>query len=135
MMHLGPKLRARLEQLNRSQPPKPAAAQPAGGFDDTSVAITCMYRFDMLERLLRSVRKFYPTIAVVVADNSFPLDEWGGRDFCRLRELCCRYRAECVILPHNVGCAATRNHAVLSCRTPYVIVCEEDFEFTREADL
>ncbi len=112
-------------------PPAPASAD----FADTTVCVTVLFRFHLLERFLESVRQYYPEIAIVVADNSFHPIDWGGDEFLRFREIVCRYAARPVLLPFNSGVSATRNAAVAAAETPYVIVCEEDFQFTSRTKL
>ena len=114
-----------------SRPPAPASAD----FSDTTVCVTVLFRFHLVERFLNSVRRHYPEIAIVVADNSFHPEDWGGDEFLRFREIVCRHAARPVLLPFNSGVSATRNAAVAAAETPYVIVCEEDFQFTARTNL
>ncbi len=111
-----------------SHPPSPSLT--SADFADTTVCVTVLFRFQLLERFLESVRQHYPDIAIIVADNSFHPHDWGGDEFSRFREIVCRYAARPVLLPFNSGISATRNAAVAAAETPYVVVCEEDFRFT-----
>ncbi|MBC8875611.1 MAG: glycosyltransferase [Planctomycetes bacterium] len=107
----------------------------ASGFSDTTVCVTVLFRFDALRTLLRSIRRFYPTIPIVVADNSFRPADWGKEEFSVFQQIICEHDARAVLLPFNSGISATRNAAVAAADTPCVVVAEEDFEFTRQTNL
>ncbi len=116
----------------------PAACRPGRevtDFSDTTVCVTVLFRFDRLQALLCSIRRFYPQIEIIVADNSFRPEDWGNHEFLALREILVSYAARPVMLPLDSGVSATRNAAVTAARTPYVIICEEDFEFSPRTDL
>jgi len=107
----------------------------ATDFSDATVCVTVLFRFDRLQILLRSIRRFYASIGIIVADNSFRPEDWGKQEFAEFRDIVIRHGARPVMLPFDSGISATRNAAVTAARTPYVIVCEEDFEFTERTDL
>jgi hypothetical protein len=115
-----------------------AISSPRTSHDDLSdctVCVTVLFRFQLLERFLASVRRYYPQIDVVVADNSFRPADWRSDEFLRFREIVCRHAARAVLLPFDSGVSATRNAAVAAAETPYMIVCEEDFVFTPRTKL
>ncbi len=107
----------------------------ATDFSDATVCVTVLIRFDRLQILLRSIRRFYANIEIVVADNSFRPEDWGKQEFVEFRDIVIRHGVRPVMLPFDSGISATRNAAVTAARTPYVIVCEEDFEFTQRTNL
>ncbi|MGO9113218.1 MAG: glycosyltransferase [Thermoguttaceae bacterium] len=111
------------------------AVRSATDFSDATVCVTVLFRFDRLQVLLRSIRRFYAKIEIIVADNSFRPEDWGKHDFIEFRDIVVRHGARPVLLPFDSGISATRNAAVTAARTPYVIVCEEDFEFTQRTNL
>jgi glycosyltransferase involved in cell wall biosynthesis len=113
----------------------PDAMRPATDFGDASVCVTALFRFDRLKVLLSSIRRYYPAIEIVVADNSFRPEDWSEEQFRVFRDILIRHHARPVLLPFDSGISATRNAAVTAARTPYVIVCEEDFEFTPHTNL
>ena len=116
-----------------------SVARPSFGnatdFSDATVCVTVLFRFDRLEILLRSIRRFYTNVEIIVADNSFRPEDWGKQEFIEFRDIVIRHGAQPVLLPFDSGISATRNAAVTAARTPYVIVCEEDFEFTQRTNL
>jgi hypothetical protein len=119
----------------RGNGPAAAVARDVTDFSDATVCVTVLFRFGRLQALLRSIRRFYAKIEIVVADNSFRPADWGNQEFLALRDIVVGHGARSVLLPFDSGISATRNAAVNAARTPYVIVCEEDFEFTRQTDL
>jgi GT2 family glycosyltransferase len=70
-----------------------------------------------LDRLIRSIRRFYPQLAIAVADDGI----WPSprRDVDYLR------------LPADVGLSAGRNVLLRHIRTPYFLLLDDDLEFTR----
>ncbi len=70
-----------------------------------------------VDRLVRSVRRFYPQMRVLVADVSRRPAEVAGADMVRL--------------PADVGVSAARNAALARVRTPYFLLLEGGHEFSR----
>ena len=94
--------------------------------DDVAVVVTTFIRPADLRICLASVRRYYPDIRIVVADNGRPDSEQA--QFIRDMD------SEHIILPFDSGLAMTRNEAldVLS-EVPYVLMMEDDMEFTEES--
>ena len=70
-----------------------------------------------LDRMIRSIRRYYPDLPILVADDSFepvPRDDVG---YLRL--------------PPDVGISAGRNALLARVETPYFLLLDDDFEFTR----
>ena len=69
------------------------------------------------------MRRFYPTLPIVIADDSRQptIDPGPHLDVVRL--------------PYDTGLAAGRNAALARVSTPYVVVCDDDFVFCRQTRL
>ncbi|GAG84015.1 unnamed protein product, partial [marine sediment metagenome] len=75
----------------------------------------------VLDRLIRSIRRFYPDLAMIVADDSFRAKS--------------RHDVETLRLNPDVGLSSGRN-ALLNCvKTPYFILLDDDLEFTAETNI
>lgn len=75
----------------------------------------------ILKRLVKSVRRFYPELPMIVADDSENPIELEG--------------VETVILPYNSGVSAGRNAGMELVKTPYVLLLDDDFIFFRHTRL
>ena len=71
-----------------------------------------------LDRLIRSVRRFFPDLAIAVADDGFTPSPRGDVDYFRL--------------PVDVGLSAGRNALLRRIGTPYFLLLDDDLEFCRE---
>jgi len=89
--------------------------------EQLTLAVKTFERPKSLQRLLKSIRHFYPNLPVVVADDSRRARPIEGVNYLRL--------------PHDVGLSAGRNALVESTETPYFLLLEDDFEFTEETKL
>jgi GT2 family glycosyltransferase len=92
---------------------------------DVTVVVKTFQRPDALQRLLASIRRFYPGIAVVVADDSEqPLDPVPDGVTC--------YRH----FPFDsLGVSAGRNAAIREVETEFVLVCDDDMVLGRKTDV
>lgn len=92
---------------------------------DVTVVVKTFQRPDSLRRLLASIRRFYPGIAVVVVDDSeAPLDP--------IPEGITSYRH----FPFDsLGVSAGRNAGVREVETEYVLICDDDMVIGRKTDL
>jgi GT2 family glycosyltransferase len=71
-----------------------------------------------LDRLLRSLRRYYPALRVIVGDDSVTAFERMDVDYVRL--------------PVDIGVAAGRNAILELVQTPYFLSLDDDFAFTSE---
>lgn len=78
-------------------------------------------RPDSVKLLVKSIRQFYPTLPIIIADDS--------RQPVELRS------AEVHPLPFDVGLSAGRNYLLRQVKTPYFLLCDDDFEFTRDTKI
>lgn len=98
---------------------------------DVTICVTSFLRMDYLRRFIVSVREHYPTLPIIVADNSpaevqsIPDAEWVKA----------QPGVRFLALPYDAGLPACRNAAVVAAETPLVMIAEEDFVFTRETRL
>jgi hypothetical protein len=92
---------------------------------DVTVLVKTFQRPDALRRLVASIRRFYPSIAVFVVDDSAePLEP--------VPEGITHYWH----LPFNsMGVSAGRNFGLRRVETEYVLVCDDDMVFGRKTDL
>jgi glycosyltransferase involved in cell wall biosynthesis len=87
-----------------------------------SIIIKTFERRQCVELLYRSIRRFYPNIPVIIADDSRnPLDALGD--------------AKIIRLPFNSGVCHGRNAALAEVSTKYFVTADDDFVFTRHSDL
>lgn len=89
---------------------------------DTTVIVKTFERPDLLDRLLVSVRRFYPDVPVLVADDSLkPVDHPLATRTFRM--------------PHDSGLPAGRNLLLREVDTPYLVTCDDDFVFRADTRL
>lgn len=82
----------------------------------TAIVRTCE-RPQAVERLVRSLRSFYPQLRTLVADDSRQPRPIDGADWVKL--------------PADVGVGAGRNAVLARVRTPYFLLLEDVHEVTR----
>jgi glycosyltransferase involved in cell wall biosynthesis len=74
-----------------------------------------------VRRLIASIRRRYPTLPIIVADDSRQPEAIAGTDY--------------VILPHDSGVSAGRQAGLDRVTTPFVLVLDDDFVFSETTDL
>ncbi|KAM4738258.1 beta-1,4 N-acetylgalactosaminyltransferase 1a [Anableps anableps] len=106
--------------------PKLYNAGQSKGYNITSlvtIATKTFLRYDKLKDLIDSIRQFYPTITIVIADdNKHPQPVTGPH-------------IEQYIMPFGKGWFAGRNLAVSQVATKYVLWVDDDFIFTGNTKL
>ena len=96
--------------------------------DDTAVIVTTFIRPELLMKCILSIRKYYPRIKILAADNGHK-----DNDISIFLE---NQNAEHLLLPFNSGLAMTRNQGIDSLKSyPYIIMLEDDMEFTEESKI
>jgi GT2 family glycosyltransferase len=91
---------------------------------DTSKLTAIIRTFDRpqaLKRLVKSIRKFHPTMKVLVADDG-------------IEATSCK-QADCFRLPSEKGQAAAHNALLARVRTPYFLLLDDRSELHRESQL
>jgi len=97
--------------------------------DDVAVVVTTFMRENDCMKCLSSIRKFYPDIKVLVADNGRHKDE-------RFINFLDRMNIDYVILPFDSGVSKTRNVALDNLKDfPYILLLEDDMELTEESEI
>jgi hypothetical protein len=92
-----------------------------GDVSDATVLVKTFERPHIARRLIDSVRRLYPSLRVLIVDDSrTPLDD---------------PRAELLALPYDVGLSAGRNAALAHIDTPFFVLCDDDFVFFRKTNL
>jgi len=99
--------------------PRPA---PDTSLDDRLTAmIKTFERPAIVARLVESIRERYPSLPIVVVDDSREPRPIAG--------------VETVVLPFDGGVSAGRQAGLDRVRTPYILVLDDDFIFSRATDL
>uniref|UniRef100_A0A3Q2T195 Beta-1,4 N-acetylgalactosaminyltransferase n=1 Tax=Fundulus heteroclitus TaxID=8078 RepID=A0A3Q2T195_FUNHE len=88
-----------------------------------TVATKTFLRYDKLQNLIDSIRRYYPTVTIVIADDSENPKTISGPYI------------EHYIMPFGKGWFAGRNLAVSQVTTKYVLWVDDDFFFTANTKL
>uniref|UniRef100_F6Y2A4 Beta-1,4 N-acetylgalactosaminyltransferase n=1 Tax=Equus caballus TaxID=9796 RepID=F6Y2A4_HORSE len=83
-----------------------------------TIATKTFLRYNRLRALIASIRRFYPTVTVVIADDSDKPESVSGPHI------------EHYLMPFGKGWFAGRNLAVSQVTTKYVLWVDDDFVFT-----
>ncbi|KAM4701687.1 beta-1,4 N-acetylgalactosaminyltransferase 1 isoform 1-T4 [Discoglossus pictus] len=82
-----------------------------------TIATKTFLRYDKLKNLIESIRKFYPTVTIIIADDSDTPQKVEGPF------------VEQYIMPYGKGWFAGRNLAISQVTTKYVLWVDDDFIF------
>lgn len=94
---------------------------PESWLDDVTAIIKTFERPRALDRLISSIRDYYPTLKIIVADDSeIPSP---------------RQDVEYFTLPFDSGVGRGRNYLLDQVNTKYVITLDDDFVFTEKTRL
>jgi GT2 family glycosyltransferase len=99
---------------------------------DVTVVIKSFRRFSCLWRLVRSIRKRYPAIKIIVVDDSLQRGQQPTDAEIIIREM---PDVEWVRLPFDSGISAGRNAGVARVKTKFTVICDDDFVFIEETNL
>lgn len=89
---------------------------------DISIIIKTFERDHCVNRLYYSIRKLYPNITILIADDSKNPQKHLGD-------------AKIIALPYNVGLSHGRNILLGEVLTKYFVMLDDDFVFTKDTDL
>ena len=93
--------------------------------DDVSAKVTAIIktfeRPHCLDALIKSIKKYYPAMHIIVADDS--------------RHPTVRDDVEYHVLPVDSGISKGRNFLVRRVKTPYLLLLDDDFRFIRETKI
>jgi hypothetical protein len=108
-----------LERLLDAVTPRPTIDQAL--VSQLTALVKTFERPHVLRRLVRSIRRLYPTLRIVVVDDS--------------REPVQLHGVDTITMPYDSGVAAGRNEGLKHVTTPYVLVLDDDFVFFRKTRL
>ncbi|MCX6785936.1 MAG: glycosyltransferase [Candidatus Komeilibacteria bacterium] len=89
--------------------------------------IVSFFRIEYLELCVKSLREIYPDINIIVGNN--------GGDPESKRAICQKYQADYYDLPFDCGICVGRNMLVDLIKTPYTLIGDDDFLYTKDAKL
>ena len=89
--------------------------------DIVTIVIKTFNRPKCLDRLVKSIRKYYSDIKIIVGDDSF----------CKQP----RTDVEHILFEPDIGMSAGRNNLVKLVKTPYFLLLDDDYEFTEETKI
>jgi glycosyltransferase involved in cell wall biosynthesis len=95
---------------------------------EVTALIKTFLRDDYLFTAVSSLRRYYPEIKIIVADDGYCSDEKE----LRLKEAGV---SKYIALPWNRGVSRGRNALIDACETPYCLIGDDDFYYTEEARL
>ncbi|XP_060128139.1 beta-1,4 N-acetylgalactosaminyltransferase 1 isoform X3 [Zootoca vivipara] len=101
--------------------PGPSNGGASGKYDISAlvtIATKTFLRYDKLRTLISSIRKFYPTVTIIIADDSETPEHVQGPHI------------EQYFMPFGKGWFAGRNLAISQVTTKYVLWVDDDFIFT-----
>jgi GT2 family glycosyltransferase len=87
----------------------------------TTAIIKTFQRPKDLDRLIRSIRRYYPKLQILVGDDGFEPSPRSDVGYLRL--------------PEDIGLSAGRNALLEHVQTPYFLLLDDDFEFFRKTKI
>lgn len=90
--------------------------------DDTTIIIKTIARPQCLDRLIKSIKFYYPYIKIIVGDD--------GKNPVK-RDDVYKY----IILPYDIGASKGRNEIIKEVDTEYLITLDDDFIFIEESKI
>jgi len=87
----------------------------------TTVLIKTFQRPKDLDRLIRSLRRYYPELQILVGDDGFQPSPRSDVGYIRL--------------PEDIGVSAGRNALLERVKTPYFLMLDDDLEFFRKTKI
>src|SRR5690348_5662123 len=86
-----------------------------------ALAVATIERPAVVQRLVRSVRAYFPDMPILVADQSRRIEPMLS--FYRSK------RVEVIPMPFDTGVTASRNRLVHSVESEFFVLCDDDFIF------
>lgn len=93
---------------------------------DVTIVIVCYQRYGSLKRCLRSIRKLYPDINIIISDNG---------NMKTVPALARHFGCEHLDLPFDSGANFARQQGQKAVKTKYWVIGEDDFIFTKDTIL
>lgn len=94
---------------------------------DTTAIIKTFWRDQYLYKCIKSLRKFYPDIKIIVGDDGY--ESIYKTKF--LKKMKCEY----IRLPFDCGITYGRNKLIEKAKTKYVLIGDDDFEYNEDSPL
>ena len=88
-------------------------------------------RYECLDNILRSIKRFYPTAKVLIADDNHRY-EYDCKLYLKWKK---RLDLEVIRMPYDSGLSAGRNAMVDKVKTPFILLLDDDFVFTEQTDI
>ena len=98
--------------------------------DNVEILVKTLARPICLERLLRSIRVYYPGLPVTVLDDT-PWEDTRSTN----AQHCAHHQAHYLEAEPDIGLSAGRNRLVQQSPREFVVILEDDFEFTAQTNL
>ena len=89
--------------------------------NELTIVIKTFERYKTLDRLLRSIKKYYPSVKIIVVDDNLHPKEISG--------------VEKINMPYNSGVSAGRNAGLSDITTKYGLFLDDDFIFFKKTKL
>lgn len=90
--------------------------------NDVTIIIKTIERPQCLNKLIKSIRQFYPEIKIIVGDDS--------RNPVNRHDV-----YKCISFPYDIGASKGRNELIKKVDTKFVITIDDDMVFTEETDI
>jgi len=103
----------------------------AGLLSRTEIVVKSFMRHTALAGLISSVRRFYPSLPILVVDDSFKHGETSD-EAERVKSMS---GVTWYSMPFDSGLPAGRNRGVRASSAEFVILCDDDMVFTPQTDL
>jgi hypothetical protein len=107
------------ERLLDALVPRQTAEEPL--VRQLTALVKTFERPHILQRLVASIKRLYPTLRIVVVDDSRKPTRLAG--------------VETIVMPYDSGISAGRNEGLKHVTTPYVLVLDDDIVFYRRTRL
>ena len=95
---------------------------------DVTFIIKTFKRYKCLERLLFSIRKYYPQNKLIIADDNSDT-EFNAYLYLKWKK---RLNIEVLRLSYDTGLSYGRNKMVEATKTPFILLLDDDFVFNEE---
>jgi glycosyltransferase involved in cell wall biosynthesis len=89
--------------------------------NEVTIVIKTFERVTKLKRLVKSIRRFYPNLTIIIVDDSKTEAKISGVQLIRL--------------PYNSGVSAGRNAGINAVKTKYTVIIDDDFIFNRYTNI
>lgn len=96
---------------------------------DLTIIIKTFQRKNALTRLLKSIEKYYPTLPIIILDDS--KKDYSQYILKTFKKLNIKY----IVKEFDIGLSKGRNILLSNVETKYFLLCDDDFEFDERTNL